>query len=146
MSVSAQVRLTRTLFAVLALSSAAVGGWALAAPEQFHRDFPGVGAHHWLPPLGPYNEHMVRDFGALNLGLAAAAVVAAVALTRSAAACATAALETYSVPHLVFHAVHTDPYPVADNVANLVALSLAVLVPAIACWLVWRLTRRGGSG
>jgi hypothetical protein len=128
----------RVLFLAIAVSLGAVGGWAEAAPHRFYRDFPAVGGRHWLPPLGPYNEHLIRDFGALNLGMAAAAAVAAIALTRAAAVCATAALEVYSLPHLVFHSAHTDVYSAGDNTANLVLLALAVVVPAVACWLVWR--------
>jgi hypothetical protein len=130
------------LFVTMAIALGGVGGSALLAPDKFYRHFPAIGGRHWLPPLGPYNEHMVRDFGALNLGLAAAAAVAAVALTRSAALCAAAAWEAYSVPHLAFHATHTEPYSSSDNVLNLVVLSLAVIVPAVACALVWRVDRR----
>jgi hypothetical protein len=123
----------RTLFGLLALADAAIGGWAEVAPGSFYRSFPGFG-RHWLPPLGPYNEHLIRDFGALNLGLAAAALVAAIVL-GAAAWTAAAAWIVYSLPHLVFHAIHTDPYGTFDNIANLVVLSTALVVPAVALWL-----------
>ena len=126
----------RVLFGLLAIVAGALGGWAEAAPRSFYRTFPGFG-HHWLPPLGPYNEHLLRDFGALNLGLAAAALVAAI-LLGAAAWAAAAAWIAYSLPHLVFHAIHTDPYGVADNVANLVALTAALVWPAVALWLATR--------
>jgi hypothetical protein len=80
---------------------------------------------------------MIRDFGALNLGLAAAAVVAAMVLGAAAWAAA-AAWVAYSLPHLVFHVVHTEPYGTADNVANLVVLSAALVVPILALWLTTR--------
>ena len=131
----------RMLFVTMALALGGVGAWAALAPARFYRSFPGVGARHWLPPLGPYNEHLIRDFGGLNLGLAAAALVAAVLLTRSAALCAAAAWEAYSLPHLAFHAAHTEPYSTSDNVLNLVVLSLAVIAPVVACALVWRADR-----
>jgi len=131
-------RSARALFVAMAVALGVVGGWALLAPAGFYRNFPAVGGRHWLPPLGAYNEHMVRDFGGLNLGRASAALGAAVMLTRSAALCAAAAWEAYSLPHLAFHAAHTDPYATSDNVLNLVALSIAVVAPAVACGLVWR--------
>lgn len=131
-------RSARVLFVAMAVVLGGVGGWALLAPARFYRDFPAVGGRRWLPPLGAYNEHMVRDFGGLNLGLAAAALVAAVMLTRSAALCAAAAWEAYALPHLAFHAAHTEPFSTSDNVLNLVALSVAVITPAVACALVWR--------
>jgi hypothetical protein len=138
-STTSRAAVPRSLFIALAISLGVVGGWAEIAPKAFYRNFPGAGGRHWLPPLGPYNEHMLRDFGGLNLALASAAAVAAIALTRSAAACATAAWEAYSLPHLGFHAAHTAPYSVGDNVLNLLVLALAVAVPAIASWLVWQL-------
>jgi len=131
-------RSARVLFGAMAAALGVVGAWALLAPDDFYRNFPAIGGRHWLPPLGAYNEHMVRDFGGLNLGLAAAALVAAIALTRSAALCAAAAWEAYSLPHLAFHAAHTEPYSASDNVLNLVVLSLAVIAPVVACALVWR--------
>ena len=132
----------RALFLLMAVALGVVGAWASLAPDSFYRSFPGLGGRHWLPPLGPYNEHMVRDFGGLNLGLAAAALVAAIALTRSAAVCAAAAWEAYSLPHLAFHASHTEPYSASDNLLNLVVLSLAVVAPVVACALTWRVTQR----
>src|SRR4051812_27487616 len=117
------------------LTGATVGGWAQAAPAAFYRSFPGFG-RHWLPPLGPYNEHLVRDFGALNLGLATAALVAAITLTRSATAVAAAAWLVYSVPHVAFHAAHGAPFTAGDDIAVLASLSAAAAIAATAWWLV----------
>src|SRR3954469_23800212 len=125
----------RALLGALTLTGATVGGWAQAAPATFYRSFPGFG-RHWLPPLGPYNEHLVRDFGALNLGLAAAALVAAITLTRSATATAAAAWLVYSVPHLAFHAAHGAAFPAGDDIAVLATLSAAAAAAAAAWWLV----------
>jgi len=125
----------RALLGALALTGAGIGGWAQAAPAAFYRSFPGFG-RHWLPPLGPYNEHLVRDFGALNLGLAAAALVAAVTLTRSATAAACAAWLVYSVPHVAFHATHGGPFVAGDDIAVLGSLAAAAAAAAAAGWLV----------
>lgn len=125
----------RTLLAALTVAGASIGSWAAAAPAAFYRSFPGFG-RHWLPPLGPYNEHLVRDFGALNLGLAAAALVAAVTLTRSATAAAAAAWLVYSVPHVAFHATHGGPFVAGDDVAVLASLAAAAAAAAVAWWLV----------
>jgi len=125
----------RALLGALTLTGAVVGGWAEVAPAAFYRSFPGFG-RHWLPPLGPFDEHLVRDVGALNLALAAAALVAAITLTRSATAAACAAWLTYSVPHLAFHAAHAGPFDVGDDVVALAALAATVLAAALALWLV----------
>jgi hypothetical protein len=132
---SRRSRVARALLGVLTLIGAAVGGWAEVGPVSFYRSFPGFG-RHWLPPLGPYNEHLVRDFGALNLGLAAAALVAAITLTRSATATAAAAWLVYSVPHLAFHAAHGGPFDVGDDIAVLATLAAAAAAAAAAWWLV----------
>src|SRR5436305_908653 len=92
----------RAIFIVSAAAAAWIGGWAESAPDSFYRSFPGFG-RHWISALGPYNEHLLRDFGGLNLGLAAACLVAGVALTRSAAICAAAASLAYALPHILFH-------------------------------------------
>jgi hypothetical protein len=132
------------MFGLLAIAGATIGGWAEASPGSFYRTFPGFG-RHWLPPLGPYNEHMVRDFGGLNLGLAAAAGIAAIMLGAAAWAAA-AAWIAYSLPHLVFHAIHTDPYGTVDNVANLVVLSAALVAPVVALLLATRFPPASRSG
>jgi hypothetical protein len=125
----------RVLLGALAVVGAAVGGWAEAAPAAFYGSFPGFG-RHWLPPLGPYDEHLVRDFGSLNLGLAAAALVAAITVTRSATAAAAAAWLAYSLPHVAFHAAHERPFAAGDDVAVLAALTAPAGAAAVAWWLV----------
>lgn len=130
-------RTARVLFALQAAVGALVGGWAEFAPRSFYRDFPGLD-RHWLPPLGPYNEHLIRDIGGLNLGLGTAALVASLALTRSVAVCVAAGWLVYAVPHLVFHLMHAEPYPTADNVADVLALGIELLLTPLAAWLVWR--------
>ncbi|MEA3075620.1 MAG: hypothetical protein QOF60_528, partial [Actinomycetota bacterium] len=68
-----------------------VGAWALAAPQSFFDSFPG-GGRHWVSVDGPFNEHLVRDVGALNLAVALVLFVAAWkggrTLVRTAAAAA----------------------------------------------------------
>jgi hypothetical protein len=44
------------------------GIWALILPRSFYVDFPLPGSD-WVSTLGPYNEHLIRDYGALNLAL-----------------------------------------------------------------------------
>ncbi len=57
-----------------------VGGlWALLFPRAFYDDFPLPG-REWVSTLGPFNEHLVRDCGALNLALAVLLVSAAIFL------------------------------------------------------------------
>jgi hypothetical protein len=65
------------------LAATALGGgfWALILPRSFYEDFPLPG-RDWVSTLGPYNEHLARDHGALNLALGVLLVFAAVMLER----------------------------------------------------------------
>jgi hypothetical protein len=55
--------------------------WTLLVPHSFYDDFPLPG-RDWVSTLGPYNEHFVRDVGALNLALGVLLASAAVLLER----------------------------------------------------------------
>lgn len=123
-------RVVRAALTALVLVSAAVGVWATFAPRGFYDDFPG-GGRVWVAADGPYNEHLVRDVGALNLALTVVTLVAAVTLARAAVIAASLAWLVYSVPHLVYHARHLDVYDTADQVSTIVALAGAVVLPSV---------------
>jgi hypothetical protein len=76
---------------------------------------------------GPYNEHLVRDVGELNLALTVVTVFALVVLTRTLVLAAALAWLVYSVPHLVYHLRHLAPFDGDDVVSIPVSLSLAVV-------------------
>jgi hypothetical protein len=120
----------RVLLLVIAVSAAYVGVWAYFLPGSWYRSFPGLG-RHWLPVLGPYNEHLARDVGALYLGLAVLALSAARwAADNRLAAVAGLAWLVFSVPHLAFHLRHLDMYGTADQLLNVVALGFLVVASA----------------
>ncbi|MBA2625764.1 MAG: hypothetical protein H0U89_09190 [Acidimicrobiia bacterium] len=123
-----RIVLLRVLLGGLAVASATIGAWAQALPRSFYDDFPGFG-RVWVALDGPYNEHLVRDVGGLNLALAlllaAAAVTVGPVLVRVAAGSAL----LYGAPHLVYHLAHLDLYDTADQVGNAVALGLGVVAP-----------------
>ena len=64
----------------------------------------------WVAVDGPYNEHLVRDVGSLNLALAFVAVLALITGSTLLARAAGGAALIYGVPHLLYHATHLDPY------------------------------------
>jgi hypothetical protein len=121
-------RLARVVLAVLAVSGAIVGLWATFAPRSFYDDFPGRG-RSWVAPDGPFNDHLVRDVGSLNLALTVLTVAAAILLVRSLVVVAAVGWLAYGIPHLVYHLRHRDVYDTGDQVASLVSLAL---VPALA--------------
>ena len=128
------VRIALALLAVVGLQ---VGLWAAFAPRSFYDDFPGAG-RVWVSVDGPYNQHLIRDVGALNLALAVVAIVAFVTLSRAAVLAAGGAWLAYGLPHLVYHLRHLDPLEGADQVAVPVSLFLSVVLGALVLWTGWR--------
>jgi hypothetical protein len=118
---------------LLALPSAVIAGWALVAPHAFYDDFPG-GGRHWVSALPPYNEHLMRDFGAASLAIAVFLVGAAIFLERRLIQVALIAFLAYSIPHLGYHLTTTEHYSTGDNIASLggfvitMALAVALLL------------------
>jgi hypothetical protein len=120
--------LVRVALALLALTGAVVGFWALLAPASFYTSFPGLG-FTWVSEAGPYDEHLVRDVGALYVALL---VVTVLALLRPASVrpwVAGLAWLVFGVPHLVFHAAHAGP----GDAVEVTALAVNVVLAVIAC-------------
>ena len=124
-------RLRQVALIVIAFSTGLVGLWATIAPKSFYEDFPGAG-RVWVAVDGPYNEHLVRDVGSLNLGLAFVAVLALITGSTLVARAAGGAALLYGVPHLLYHATHLDPYDSDDKVALIFSLGIAVLAAVLA--------------
>lgn len=112
----------------LILVQAVQGGWALSAPQGFYDDFP-LPSNPWVAYFPPFNEHLLRDFGALNLALCAVFVFAAVTMERRLVQAALAGYLVFAVPHLVFHLNHLSHIPFVDQVGNVVSLTAVVLIP-----------------
>ena len=116
---------------VLALSAALVGLWATFAPHSFYDSFPLPG-HHWVSPVGPYNEHLTRDVGGLYLALLVISVWAVRRPATESFRIVGLAWAVFSVPHLVFHLGHLGMYETIDKIGNVVSLGgtliLAVLL------------------
>ena len=129
---------------LLAVPNLAIGAWALLRPHSFYADFPGVG-RHWVAALGPYNEHLVTDFGGLSLGLSVLVGLAAVVLERTVVLVALAAWLTAAVPHLAYHVTTVDAFSTGDDVAQLAGLTLYVVVPLALLALVRRSAQQGAS-
>jgi hypothetical protein len=120
----------RIALALLFAQGLIIGTWAAAWPRSFYDDFPG-GGRSWVAADGPYNEHLVRDFGDLNLALAVVTLVALIAFTRSVVLAAALGWIVYQTPHLVYHLRHLDLYDTSDKVANVTSLLLALVLPIV---------------
>src|SRR3954471_19847214 len=122
-------RIIRPALVVLAIPLAWVGIWATAAPRSFYDDFPGP--RSWVSPLGPYDEHLVRDVGAFQLGLLAVVLFALVTLDRRVVQAALVASIVAGLPHLIYHLTATGPLSTADNVLSLTGLAAPVVIALI---------------
>ena len=121
----------RVVLVVWAAVSVQLGIWATFAPRSFYDDYPGFG-REWVRVNGPYNEHFVRDFGALNLALAVVTIAALVTLSRPMVIAVAVAWLAWSVPHLVYHLRHLDVFSTGDKVVNVFLLgSLPVLAVVV---------------
>lgn len=118
--------------------------WTLLAPRSFYEDFPAVG-RGWVSALPPFNEHLVRDVGALNLALAMLLAHAAVVLERRLVQISLLAWLVYAVPHFVYHLTELGALPLFDDAANIAGLGLVVLLPAFLLFLTTRNTVGGAD-
>ena len=116
--------------------------WALPFPRSFYEDFPLPG-REWVSTLGPYDEHLVRDYGALNLALGILLVAAAIFLERRLTRVALVAWLGYALPHFVYHTTLTEHFSPFDNVGQLGSLGLQVLLPLVMLFLTGALPQEG---
>jgi hypothetical protein len=123
-----QRRWLRGGLAVLAVTPAWVGIWATAAPRSFYGTFPGAG-HHWVTAVGAYDEHLVRDVGALYLGTLVLLGFAFAWLDRRLVQAALVSYAVGGLPHLVYHATALDGFSVGDAIAEMAGLALNVFLP-----------------
>ena len=130
--------LLRVGLVILAAMQVLVGAWALAAPRAFYDGFP-LPRHAWVALLPPYNEHLVRDVGALNLALTVVLGAAAWTLDRTMIRVALLALIVFAVPHAIFHAGHLAGFPAVDAVAQTVGTVLQLVLTVSLFALAWRL-------
>ena len=120
--------LRRIILAVTALIGLFTGSWAAFWPHSFYDSFPGVGFGPWVAVDGPFNEHLVRDVGALYLALAAASIYAIVAAGVAASRAVGVAWLVFSVPHLAYHLHHLEGFSPLDAVGQVIALGSTVVL------------------
>jgi hypothetical protein len=113
------------------LTATALGGgfWALFLLRLSYDDFPFPG-RDWVSALGPYNEHLVRDYGATNLALGGLLLFAAVLLERRLVQGALVAWLVYArLSHFVFHLAQLHHFSLGYNLAQPGLLGIVVLLP-----------------
>ena len=118
----------RILLLVTSAIGTVVGVWAALLPTEFYESFPGLGLGPWVAVDGPFNEHLIRDVGALYLALAAGGVYAACTSGTQAGRAVGIAWIVFSVPHLAYHLGHTAGLSGVDLVVEIVSLSSTIVL------------------
>ncbi|WP_270887768.1 hypothetical protein [Pedococcus sp. 5OH_020] len=110
---------------MLVLEAVTIGVQALFFPMYFYQKF--LFGRGWVAMMPPYNEHITRDLGALYLGFGVVLGYAAVKMSRDLFNGAVASFVVATIPHMTFHAAHTDMAPqLLDKVLQVGALALTV--------------------
>lgn len=111
----------------LAITGLVVGTWALLAPGHFFHEFPlGQG---WVATDGPYNEHLVRDVGGLNLALGLATALALAAPSRHAQSALAWGWAINGVTHFAYHVNHLGPF---DTLTAVIVALITASTPVLA--------------
>jgi hypothetical protein len=118
-------RLHSFALAFSALLGLFVGGWAYFAPQSFYDSFPGV-LGSWVSVDGPYNEHLIRDVGAIYLALAAASVGGLIWRSVIFFRVLGLAWSLFGGLHFAYHAGHLEHMSPASAVGEMVALGISL--------------------
>lgn len=119
----------------LALVELVVGVVATLAPRVFYDNVP------WVNLAPPYSEHLMRDFGAMNLALALVTFVAAITMGQLMVRTALLAYIVFAIPHLLFHVTHHQHYPTMAATAETATLAVAVMLPVVLLILARKRSR-----
>ena len=113
-----------------AINAASLGGlYALFAPRSFYDDFPA--GRGWVEALPAYNEHLVRDVGALFIATAIVLAAAAIWLDRRLVLVALVSFLAFSIPHTTYHLFNLGGISTGDAVAEAVSLLFTVIAPLV---------------
>lgn len=91
--------------------------------------------------LGPYNEHLLTDIGALYLGFGLLFAWATVTLGRELALAACAGWALTQLLHFTYHAMHLTNFTFTQAIEQTAGLAAYLLLVLATALLVGRLTR-----
>ena len=104
----------------------AFGLWAFADPESFFDQ---------VATFEPYNQHLVQDIGAFQIGLGAVLLLAAVVPRPDALAVALLGTGIGSAVHVASHAIGHDLGGTPEvDIPVFTVLTLVLLVPGLLRW------------
>lgn len=131
----------RGVVGLIGFAYVVTGSWALIAPTQWVRSYPGFG-RHWLRPEDAASTHFVADAGAGFLAVGLVLLVAVAVAHRVGLQIAAIALAAHAGPHFVHHLAHPDrQLPTVDVLLGVWGLALQAVGALVA--LIW-LSRPSG--
>jgi hypothetical protein len=122
----------RVSLILLCANSVMLGAFAYFAPRAFYDDYPFFA--HLVERIPPYNEHLTSDVGGLYLGFAVVLAWAAWKLQPDLVRAVSAGFLALAGLHLLFHATHLEGFGEVDGIAEILALALLLVPPAVAFW------------
>ncbi len=114
---------------VLAASALSVGITATVAPKSFYGSFPFF--RHWVDLLPPYNEHLTRDVGELQLAFGLLFLWAARAPESALVVPLCLGWMVSQGLHLTFHALNLEHFGTFDAFAQTTSLILVTFLPIV---------------
>jgi hypothetical protein len=126
-----KVVLNRVSLVFLIIGSAMTGFWAYFASRWWYDTFPGFGMS-WLPQLGPYNEHLAKDVGAMFIAFTVFSVIVLWRMRDELLVrVAGWGWLVFNVLHFIYHMTMLGMYKPSDQVVNVIVLSLLVIFSVI---------------
>jgi uncharacterized membrane protein len=117
---------TRTVAAVGAAAFLVVGVWAFADPESFFDQ---------VATFEPYNQHLIQDIGAFQIGLGAVLLLAVLVPEQDTVAVALLGAGAGSAVHVVSHIIGHDLGGTPEtDIPVFIALTLLLVVPGLVRW------------
>jgi hypothetical protein len=120
------VMAARVALVALAIGNGSAGLLARLDPRVFYDDFPF--GRSWVAADGPYNEHLVTDFGAALLAITALCLVAVWRPTRELVIGAAVVNIVLGAFHIVYHAGVTDLMGTTDNILSFTSIGLGIVL------------------
>ena len=120
------VMAARVALVALAIGNGSTGLLARLDPQVFYDDFPF--GRSWVAADGPYNEHLVTDFGAALLAIAALCLVGVWRTTRELVIGAAVVNIVLGVFHIVYHAGVADLLGTTDNILSFTSIGLGIVL------------------
>lgn len=117
----------------MGVAALAMGGWAFLWPGGFYHDFPYPGAA-WVSTLGPFDEHLMVDFGSALIGLGIIVMIAAWKRSVEALRIAMVGYVAFGALHFGYHLGTFEAFTTASAMTQATALLTLVVMPALVLY------------